>query len=90
MNNSISTANIGAAASQQQLSKPGIVTATRSPTSPQTAERESARPVDESNARRVHRTAAVSWYGKLLIVSMPLVGAAWEVFKWIIAVITLD
>jgi hypothetical protein len=90
MNNSISADDIGVAASQQQLFAPGTVTVTRSLDSPKMAERGSRRPADASSTRRDRRKAAVSWYGKLLIVSMLLVGAAWEVFKWIITVVTLD
>jgi hypothetical protein len=46
---------------------------------------------DGSNTpRRDRRSTTVSWYGKLLIVSVLVMGAAWEVFKWIVAIITLD
>jgi hypothetical protein len=90
MNNSISADDIGVEASQQQPFAPGIRTVTRSLDSPKMAERGSGRPADASRTRRDRPKAAVSWYGKLLIVSMLLVGAAWEVFKWIITVITLD
>jgi hypothetical protein len=91
MSNSIDAANIGVAATRQQLSQP-VTTATRSLDRPQIAERGSPREVDdESNAqRRDRRGATVSWYGKLLIVSMLLTGAAWEVFKLILTIITLD
>ncbi len=34
--------------------------------------------------------ATVSWYGRLLIVSMLLVAAGWELFRLIIAIVTLD
>jgi hypothetical protein len=41
--------------------------------------------------RRVRRkAAAVSWYGRLLIFSVLLVAAGWEIFRLILAVITLD
>jgi hypothetical protein len=36
------------------------------------------------------KTATASWYGRLLIVSTLLVAAGWELFRWIIAIITLD
>jgi hypothetical protein len=52
--------------------------------------REPSRSTDGSNNRRDRRGSTVSWYVKLLIVSVLLIGAAWEVFKWILAIITLD
>ena len=36
------------------------------------------------------KAAAVSWYSRLLIVSMLLVAAGWELFRWIVMIITLD
>ena len=35
------------------------------------------------------KTTTVSWYGSLLIFGM-LVAAGWEIFRWILAIITLD
>ncbi len=43
-----------------------------------------------SNPRERREGRSVSWYGRLLIVSMLLVAAGWEIFRWILAVITLD
>ena len=41
--------------------------------------------------RRGRRKAApVSWYSRLLIVSMLLVAAGWELFQWIVTIVTLD
>jgi hypothetical protein len=46
---------------------------------------------DATSKRRGRRkAAAVSWYGRLLIFSMLLVAAGWEIFRLILAVITLD
>ena len=36
------------------------------------------------------KRATVSWYGRLLIISMLLVAAGWELFRLIIAIITFD
>lgn len=36
------------------------------------------------------KMATVSWYGRLLIVSMLLVAAGWEFLRLIVAIITLD
>jgi hypothetical protein len=36
------------------------------------------------------KAPAVSWYGRLLIVAMLLLAAGWELFRWILAIITLD
>jgi hypothetical protein len=36
------------------------------------------------------KTTTVSWYGTLLIVGTLLVAAGWEIFRWILAIITLD
>jgi hypothetical protein len=46
----------------------------------------------ETNSMRQRRrkTAIVSWCGGLLIFSMLLAAAGWELFKWILAIITLD
>lgn len=75
MNNGINATNIGVAARRRQPSEP----------------REPSRSADGSNSRRQDRhSATVSWYGKLVIVSVLVMGAAWEVFKWILAIITLD
>ena len=51
----------------------------------------SRRTQNESSRPRDNRKGAtVSWYGKLLIVSMLLVAAGWEIFRWILMIITLD
>jgi CBS domain len=42
-----------------------------------------------STQQRRRKTAIVSWYGGLLIFSMLLVAAGWEIFRWILAIITL-
>lgn len=44
------------------------------------------------NSKRQGRrkVATVSWYGTLLIVGTLLVAAGWEIFRWILAIITLD
>ena len=36
------------------------------------------------------KATTVSWYGTLLIVGTLLVAAGWEIFRWILAIITLD
>jgi hypothetical protein len=75
MNNGINAANIGVAARRQQPSEP------RGP----------SRGADGySTPRGDRRSTTVSWYGTLLIVSVLAMGAAWEIFKWIVAIITLD
>jgi hypothetical protein len=53
---------------------------------------ESPQTTKEEISDRAHRRteAPVSWYGRLLIVSMLLVAAGWEIFRWILAIITLD
>jgi hypothetical protein len=43
-----------------------------------------------SGRRDDRRGATVSWYGKLLIVGMLLVAAGWQIFRWILTIITLD
>jgi hypothetical protein len=50
---------------------------------------ESPQTTKEEISERAHRRT-VSWYGRLLIVSMLLVAAGWEIFRWILAIITLD
>jgi hypothetical protein len=40
--------------------------------------------------QRREKAATVSWYGRLLIVGTLLVAAGWEIFRWILAIITLD
>ena len=46
---------------------------------------------ETSSGQRDNRKGApVSWYGRLLIISMLLVAAGWELFRLIIAIITLD
>lgn len=34
--------------------------------------------------------ASVSWYGRLLIIATLLVGAGWELFRWLLLIITRD
>ena len=36
------------------------------------------------------KTTTVSWCGTVLIVGTLLVAAGWEVFRWILTIITLD
>jgi hypothetical protein len=36
------------------------------------------------------KTTTVSWYGTLLIAGTLLAAAGWEIFRWILAIITLD
>ena len=36
------------------------------------------------------KITTVSWYGTLLIIGTLLVAAGWEIFRWILAIITLD
>ncbi len=36
------------------------------------------------------KMATVPWYGRLLIVSMLLAAAGWELFRLIVAIVTLD
>ena len=43
-----------------------------------------------SGRRDNRKMATVSWYGRLLIISMLLVAAGWELFRLIIAIITFD
>jgi hypothetical protein len=47
---------------------------------------------EETTSKRQGRRKAttVSWYGTLLIVGTLLVGAGWELFRWILAIVTLD
>ena len=46
----------------------------------------------EANSGRPdnRKMATMSWYGRLLIISMLLVAAGWELFRLIVAIITLD
>jgi len=46
----------------------------------------------EANAKRKGRgkVATVSWYGSLLIIATLLVAAGWEIFQWILMIITQD
>jgi len=52
----------------------------------------SPRPREATTSKRQGRrkTTTVSWYGTLLIVGTLLVGAGWEIFRWVLAIITLD
>jgi hypothetical protein len=43
-----------------------------------------------SKRRDDRKPAAVSWYGRLLIFSMLLVAAGWEIFRLILTAVTLD
>ena len=36
------------------------------------------------------KMATMSWYGRVLIINMLLVAAGWELFRLIVAIITLD
>jgi len=46
---------------------------------------------EKTSRQRGHRKAAgVSWYGKLLIIGTLLLAAGWEIFRWIVAIITID
>jgi hypothetical protein len=49
-------------------------------------------PKEETTSKRQGRGKAttVSWYGMLLIIGTLLVAAGWEIFRWILAIITLD
>jgi hypothetical protein len=40
--------------------------------------------------RERRKGGPVSWYGRLLIVNMLLVAAGWEIFRLILAIMTLD
>jgi hypothetical protein len=44
----------------------------------------------DSKRRDRGKAATVSWYGRLLIVATLLLAAGWELFRWILAIITLD
>ena len=64
-----------------------------SPSGPtETTGMQSRQKTQEANSgRRDNRKmATVSWYGRLLIISMLLVAAGWELFRLIIAIITFD
>lgn len=53
----------------------------------------SSRPTkEETTSKRQGRRKAttVSWYGTLLIIGTLLVAAGWEIFRWILAIVTLD
>jgi hypothetical protein len=41
-------------------------------------------------ARRKEERPRVAWYATLLIVLMLLMGAGWELWRWLLLVITLD
>ena len=62
----------------------------RGPT--ETTGMQSRQKTQEANSGRPdnRKMATVSWYGRLLIISMLLVAAGWELFRLIIAIITLD
>jgi hypothetical protein len=46
----------------------------------------------EANSKREGRrkVATVSWYGRLLIITTLLVAAGWELFQWVLMIITQD
>ena len=46
--------------------------------------------VTTSKRQGRRKTTTVSWCGTLLIVGTLLVAAGWEIFRWILAIITLD
>jgi hypothetical protein len=52
----------------------------------------SPQPKEATTSKRQgqRKTTTVSWYGKLLIVGTLLAVAGWEIFRWILAIITLD
>lgn len=52
----------------------------------------SPQPTKEAGNKRQgrRRTATVSWYGTLFIIGTLMVAAGWEIFRWIITIITLD
>jgi fatty acid desaturase len=45
-----------------------------------------------ANSKRDDRrkVATVSWYGRLLIIATLLVAAGWELFQWVLMIITQD
>src|ERR1700722_11189575 len=75
---------------------PGQSTMTTVPTDPSRVGKrrigtQSQTTKEATSKRRDRRTAtAVSWYSRLLIVGMLSVAAGWEIFRWILAIITLD
>jgi hypothetical protein len=34
--------------------------------------------------------ASVSWYGRLLIIATLLIAAGWELFRWLLLIVTQD
>ena len=77
-------------ARQKFTTTTSLSSASRGPT--ETTGRQSRQSTQEANSGRPdnRKMATVSWYGRLLIVSMLLVAAGWELFRLIIAIITLD
>ncbi|MBY0383360.1 MAG: hypothetical protein K2W78_15770 [Xanthobacteraceae bacterium] len=63
---------------------PPHATETRGTPSPQPTDTTISKP----HGRR--KAATVSWYGALLIAATLSVVAGWEIFLWILAIITLD
>ena len=61
------------------------VTKARRTSSPQ-----AAKEVTNSKRQGRRKAATVSWYGSLLIIGTLLVATGWEIFRWILAIITLD
>ncbi|WP_246738119.1 nitroreductase family protein [Bradyrhizobium sp. CCBAU 051011] len=56
----------------------------------ETSSPERTKEATTSKRQRRRKTITVSWYGTLLIVGTLLVAAGWEIFRWILAIITLD
>ena len=77
-------------ARQKFTTTTSLSSASRGPT--ETTGRQSRQSTQEANSGRPdnRKMATVSWYGRLLIVSMLLVAAGWELFRLIIAIVTLD
>ena len=76
-----------------KVARQKIATATSlSGSSPEITGMQPRQKTQETNSgqRDNRKGAPVSWYGSLLIISMLLVAAGWELFRLIIAIITLD
>jgi hypothetical protein len=43
-----------------------------------------------SKRQRRRKAATFSWYGTLLIGATLLVAAGWEIFRWVLSIMTLD
>jgi len=44
----------------------------------------------DSKRKARSRLATVSWYGRLLIIGLLLAAAGWELFQWVLVIITQD